>query len=302
MDEARFAERLARRGRQVEALLDGLLSPLVLDGEVARPSRLLSAMRHGVLNGGKRLRPFLLMETAAMLAGNEATALRAAAAIECIHCYSLIHDDLPAMDDDDLRRGQPTVHVAYDEATAILAGDALLTLAFDILASEETHADPAVRSELVLALSRASGLGGMAGGQMLDLSAEHKNWDAAQIRQMQAMKTGALIRAACQMGAIAAGASRQDRMTLAAFGALAGQAFQLADDILDVTSATETLGKQSAKDGERGKATLVSLLGLAESRNQATMLLHQALEALAPFGKRGEWLQEAAKFIVTRNH
>jgi farnesyl diphosphate synthase len=302
MDEARFAERLARRGRQVEALLDSQLSPLVLDGEVARPSRLLSAMRHGVLNGGKRLRPFLLMETTAMLAGSEATALRAAAAIECIHCYSLIHDDLPAMDDDDLRRGQPTVHVAYDEATAILAGDALLTLAFDILASEETHPDPAVRSELVLALARASGLGGMAGGQMLDLAAEHKNWDAAQIRQMQAMKTGALIRAACQMGAIAAGASRQDRMTLAAFGALAGQAFQLADDILDVTSATETLGKQSAKDDERGKATLVSLLGLAESRNQAAMLLQQALDAIARYGKRGEWLQEAAKFIVARNH
>jgi farnesyl diphosphate synthase len=297
-----FEARLAQRARETSSLLGRLLDDAVLPGEIARPPRLLAAMRHGVLNGGKRLRPFLLVETTLMLGGPEEAAWRAAAALECVHCYSLIHDDLPAMDDDDLRRGEPTVHKAYDEATAILAGDALLTLAFDILADPATHPDAAVRSALVLSLARASGIGGMAGGQMLDLAAEHRTLAAGEISLMQQMKTGALIRCACEMGAIAAGAGARDTAALRQFGELAGKAFQLADDILDVTQPTAALGKQAAKDEGRGKATLVSLLGLAESRVLAGRLLSSALEELAPFGGGGRWLAEAARFIVDRDH
>jgi farnesyl diphosphate synthase len=230
-----FAGRLTQRADEIAILLGDLLGTEPLPGEIARPERLIAAMRHGVLNGGKRLRPFLLVETALMLGGSHGTAMRAAAALECVHCYSLIHDDLPAMDDDDLRRGQPTVHRAFDEATAILAGDALLTLAFDILADPQTHEDPAIRSALVLALARASGMGGMAGGQMLDLAAEHRQLGVDEIGTMQSMKTGALIRCACEMGAIAADADSASAGALRRFGELVGKAFQLADDILDVT-------------------------------------------------------------------
>jgi farnesyl diphosphate synthase len=297
-----FAARLSQRADEIAALLGDLLGGEPLPGEIARPARLIAAMRHGVLNGGKRLRPFLLVETALMLGGPPETAMRAAAALECVHCYSLIHDDLPAMDDDDLRRGQPTVHRAYDEATAILAGDALLTLAFDILADPQTHDDPAIRSALVLALARASGAGGMAGGQMLDLAAEHRRLDLDEIGTMQAMKTGALIRCACEMGAIAANADVKGAAALRRFGELAGKAFQLADDMLDVTQSTAALGKQAAKDEGRGKATLVSLLGMEKSRQATAALLAEALDALAPFGGRAIWLKEAASYIVGRDH
>lgn len=297
-----FPARLHQRAVEVAALLDALLGEAVLEGEIARPHRLLAAMRHGVLNGGKRMRPFLLIESSLMLGGMHDTALRAAAALECVHCYSLIHDDLPAMDDDDLRRGQPTVHKAYDEATAILAGDALLTLAFDILADPATHPDPAIRSALVLSLARASGMGGMAGGQMLDLSAEHQSWTADEIETMQSMKTGALIRCACEMGAIAASATANQTGRLRRFGEICGRAFQLADDILDVTQSTAALGKQAAKDEGRGKATLVSLIGIEESRAMIGKFLAQALEEIEPFGADAEWLREAAGFIVSRQH
>jgi len=297
-----FAARLSQRADEIAGLLRELLAGEPLPGEIGRPERLVAAMRHGVLNGGKRLRPFLVIETASMLDGPAQTAIRAAAALECVHCYSLIHDDLPAMDDDDLRRGQPTVHRAYDEATAILAGDALLTLAFDILADPKTHDDPAIRSALVLALARASGVGGMAGGQMLDLAAEHRKLDALEIGTMQAMKTGALIRCACEMGAIAASADATGAAALRRFGELAGKAFQLADDILDVTQSTAALGKQAAKDEGRGKATLVSLLGIEKSRQATAALLAEALDALAPFGERAIWLKEAARYIVGRDH
>ena len=300
--EQAFAERMARRAGEIARLLDDLLTPDVQEGEIARPARLVEAMRHGALNGGKRLRPFLLMEAAEMLGGPPTGALRAAAALECVHCYSLIHDDLPAMDDDDLRRGKPTVHKAYDEATAILAGDALLTLAFDILADPATHADPAIRSQLVLSLARASGLGGMAGGQMLDLAAEGQPLGREAIAQLQSMKTGALIRQACEAGAIVAGARPQELEALQRFGDLAGKAFQLADDLLDVTQSTQTLGKQAAKDRDRGKATLVSLLGVAESRRIAADLLDAAIGELAPFGAKAAWLADAARFIVGRTH
>ena len=301
MKEA-FSTRLERRAGETVAMLESLLDDATLAGETARPGRLLTAMRHGVLGGGKRLRPFLLVETAAMF-GVEGTApARAAAALECVHCYSLIHDDLPAMDDDDIRRGQPTVHKALDEATAILAGDALLTLAFDILADPATHDDPAIRSQLVLSLARASGLGGMAGGQMLDLAAEGNSLAESEIATLQAMKTGALIRYACEAGAIVARAGEQEREAMAGFGERIGKAFQLADDLLDVTAHPEKLGKAAAKDSERGKATLVALYGLEESRRIADDLLAEALAMLTPFGERAHWLEAAARFVVGRDH
>jgi farnesyl diphosphate synthase len=297
-----FEARLLRRAMEVEALLDSLLSHHALAGEIDRPTRLLNAMRHGVLNGGKRLRPFLLLEAAELVGAEMDCALRAAAAIELVHCYSLIHDDLPAMDDDDLRRGQPTVHRAFDEATAILAGDSLLTLAFDVLADPATHADGETRAQLVLCLARASGPGGMAGGQMLDLEAEHRQLDGGQITVLQAMKTGALIRAACEMGAISGSADDGKRMRLRAFGEIAGKAFQLADDILDVTQTSAVLGKQAAKDEERGKATLVSIHGVEKARQMADDLVRQAIGILEPFGPRAAWLAEAARFIARRDH
>ena len=213
-DQIAFETLLGARAGALEALLRRLLDARTLSGEIARPERLMAAMRHGVLNGGKRLRPFLVMESAALFAADGEAALRVAAALECVHCYSLIHDDLPAMDDDDLRRGQPTVHKAFDEATAILAGDALLTLAFDIIADEATALPTERRAALVLALARAAGAGGMVGGQMLDLDAGRSPPDEAGIIRLQAMKTGALIRFACEAGAILAGASPADRERL----------------------------------------------------------------------------------------
>ena len=229
-------------------------------------------------------------------------ALRAAAALECVHCYSLIHDDLPAMDDDDLRRGKPTVHKAFDEATAILAGDALLTLAFDILADPATHDDATIRAALVLSLARAAGIGGMAGGQMLDLAAEGRRLSEAEITAMQAMKTGALIRHACEAGAILGRAGDAERKAVLAFGGKIGKAFQLADDLLDLTASAEKLGKETAKDMDRGKATLVGLHGIDNSRALADKLLAEALDELAPFGERARFLGAAAQFIVGRDH
>ena len=295
-----FTTALATRAMQVETILQKLLDERLRAGEIARPERLMAAMRYGVLNGGKRLRPFLVMETAALFGANEEAALRVAAALESIHCYSLVHDDLPAMDDDDLRRGQPTLHKAFDEAAAILAGDSLLTYAFDIIASEETDLDAATRLELVLSLARAAGPGGMAGGQALDLMAEEQNPDEAGIITLQAMKTGALIRFACESGAIIGGATRQERERLAEFGSAIGLAFQLADDLLDVTSDTAHLGKAAGKDAAAGKATLVALHGIDWTRNQLAGLVAQAEELLSPFGDKAEILKQAAHFIANR--
>src|SRR6476620_5498311 len=266
-DTARFTDRLAATARDIETLLDRLLSPAALSSETARPPRLVAAMRHGALDGGKRLRPFLVVETAALFDVDRAGALMAGAALELIHCYSLVHDDLPAMHTDDLRRGRPTVHKAFDDATAILAGDALLTLAFDVMARAEVHADAAVRTALVLELARASGLGGMAGGQMLDLAAEGRFGDKqtlgeTEVKTLQAMKTGALIRFAARAGAILGQADAPGRAALDRYGAAGGQAFQIADDLLDVESDAATLGKAAGKDAAAGKATLVSLLGV----------------------------------------
>lgn len=278
--------------RKLENLLGG-------DGV---PERLRSAMRHSALDGGKRLRPFLLMEAAAMFGVANGAAIRAAVALECVHCYSLVHDDLPAMDDDDTRRGKPTTHIAFDEATAILAGDGLLTFAFEILADKATHEDGSIRSKLVLELAKAAGPAGMVGGQDLDLNAEHMNWGEAEINNMQAMKTGALICFACQAGAILGKASGDEEQALVNFGKAIGQAFQLADDILDVTASAETMGKNTAKDGERGKGTLVGLYGVDRAKDVAAGLVEQAHGFLAPFGDRAEVLKSAASFIVERDH
>ena len=257
-------------------------------------------MRHGVLNGGKRLRPFLVMESAALFDADRADASRVAAALECVHCYSLIHDDLPAMDDDDLRRGQPTVHKAFDEATAILAGDSLLALAFDIIASAETSLPAPARLELVAGLARAAGIGGMTGGQALDLAAETTRPDEAGIITLQAMKTGALIRFGCEAGAIAGAAAPPDRERLGEFGSAIGLAFQLADDLLDLTADAEAMGKATGKDASAGKATLVALHGEAWARRQLKGLVEQAQALLEPFGERALLLNEAAAFIADR--
>ncbi|WP_407660480.1 polyprenyl synthetase family protein [Kaistia algarum] len=297
-----FTTRLAETADAVEALLDSLLSPELRDGEIARPARLLAAMRHAVLGGGKRLRPALIVETSRLLGREDDGVLRAGAAVECLHGYSLVHDDLPAMDDDDLRRGRPTVHKAYDEATAILAGDALQTLAFDILADPATDPDPAIRADLVLHLARASGLGGMAGGQMLDLDAERVAPDEAGIRRLQAMKTGALIRFSCEAGAILGRADAGERAALRRFGEIIGLAFQLADDLLDVTATPEAVGKATAKDAARGKGTLVSLHGIDATRERLAQLVGEAEAVLQPFGSRAETLIEAARFVAMREN
>nr|WP_244670010.1 farnesyl diphosphate synthase [Kaistia sp. 32K] len=283
-----------------EACLDAVLTDVPAEGEIARPGRLVEAMRYAALGGGKRLRPFLASETARLFGSEETGALRIGAAIECLHCYSLVHDDLPAMDDDDLRRGKPTLHRAFDEATAILAGDALQTLAFDLMADPATHADPLVRAELVLGLARASGLGGMAGGQMLDLQAEAETPDEASIRRLQAMKTGALIRLSCEAGAILGRASPEDRARIRRFGEIIGLAFQLADDILDETATAEALGKATGKDSSRGKGTLVGLHGVARARAMLDDLVAEAEALLAPYGARAKTLAAAARFVADR--
>jgi farnesyl diphosphate synthase len=304
-DTPRFTDRLAATAGDIEALLDRLLSPVALSSETARPPRLVAAMRHAALDGGKRLRPFLVVETAALFDVDRTGALMAGAALELIHCYSLVHDDLPAMDNDDLRRGRPTVHKAFDDATAILAGDALLTLAFDVMARTEVHPDAAVRIALVLELARASGLGGMAGGQMLDLAAEgrfdsKRALSEKEIITLQAMKTGALIRFACNAGAILGKADAAARTSVARYGSAIGQAFQIADDLLDVEGDAKTLGKAAGKDAAAGKATLVATLGVDGARDRLNELVAEASTALASFGEKSDMLRATARFIAER--
>jgi len=289
---------------QVEAALDGFLALGRRDGEVMRPLRLLEAMRYSALQGGKRLRPFLTLETARALGGADDTALRAAVAIELVHCYSLVHDDLPAMDDDDIRRSRPTTHKAFDEATAILAGDALLTLAFEVMADTPTHPDGAVRSALCLGLARASGVGGMAGGQMLDLEAETAAapLELAAIARLQAMKTGALLRFSVEAGAIIADAAPARRAALTRYGEALGAAFQIADDLLDAEGNEIVLGKRTGKDIGRNKATLIATLGGTEARATLERLVTQAQAALddADLGDEGRILSYAARFVASR--
>ncbi len=305
-----FQDELARHAAAVESFLDALLDGQARPGEIARPPRLIEAMRHGALGGGKRLRPYLTAAAAGLFVSREAApthgALRAGAAIELVHCYSLVHDDLPAMDDDDLRRGKPTVHKAYDEATAILAGDALLTLAFEVMADEATHEDPLVRARLSLGLARAAGLGGMVGGQMLDLAAEGRygprSLSQDDIRTLQAMKTGAMLSFAAQAGAIVAGAADDDEARLLAYGKALGAAFQIADDILDREADAEAMGKAVGKDAAAGKATLVDALGLDAARLECARLVAEAEAALAPFGASADGLRAAAQFTAARKH
>lgn len=284
-----------------------------MDGAIARTdtasARLARAMRHATLGGGKRLRPFLVVESAGLFGVPREAALPAAAALECVHCYSLVHDDLPAMDNDDLRRGLPTVHRAYDEATAILAGDALLTLAFDILAREETHPDPAVRVALIAGLARAAGTEGMVGGQMLDLAAEGRFEEAGrgrlgmeEIARLQGMKTGALLRYACEAGARLGGASGAERTALDDYARAIGRAFQIADDLLDVEGDAGAVGKAVGKDAEAGKATFVELLGVEGARAELARLVAEAEQALVTFGARATLLDQAARFIANRRN
>ena len=304
---ATFRQRLDGVAADIERVLERLLDDAVLGEERARPKRLMQAMRHVALGGGKRLRPFLVVETAALFKAPRGHALMAGAALECVHCYSLAHDDLPAMDNDDLRRGRPTAHKAFDEATAILAGDGLLTLAFDILARPETHPNPAVRAELVLALARGAGLGGMVGGQMLDLAAEGRfdggkvqKLGPAEVKQLQAMKTGALLRFGCLAGAMLGEATPAQRAALDRYGSVLGEAFQIADDLLDVEGDAATVGKATGKDAAVGKGTFVSVLGLDQAKARLKALVGEAEDALAPFGRDGEILKMAARFVAER--
>jgi farnesyl diphosphate synthase len=294
-----FPQRLTRAAALVEARLAGLLEH---QAKVGVPDRLVAAMRLGALGGGKRLRPFLTLECAQLFGVGAEAAVGAAAALECVHCYSLIHDDLPAMDDDDLRRGKPTVHRAFDEWTAILAGDALLTLAFELLALPATHPDPGVRSELIAALARASGPAGMAGGQCLDLEADKLGLPQApglaHVEQLQAMKTGALFGYACEAGAILGRVDAARRAGLAQFGARLGAAFQIADDLLDLEGQAAVMGKATGKD--KRKATLVSVLGAARARARLGVLEAEAIALLEPFGTEADGLREAARFAVRR--
>ncbi len=274
-----------------DSLLEQLLS------QSASP-RLLSAMRYAALGAGKRLRPFLVLESARLFDVPLAQALRVGAALECVHCYSLVHDDLPAMDDDDLRRGKPTTHKKFGEATAILAGDSLLTLAFEILAHADTHADAVVRNTLVLELAKASGKDGMAGGQMLDIEAEKESSSSlAEIMLIQNHKTGALFRFACEAGAILASS---DRAPLRRFANDIGLAFQITDDLLDLESTPEQLGKATHKDTERGKATIVDFMGREAAQRKAEGLIESAITALAPYGSAADTLRATARFIISR--
>jgi farnesyl diphosphate synthase len=307
MGHSDFASRLTATANETESVLDGLLGDAVLPGETARPRRLIAAMRHAGLGGGKRLRPFLVVETAALFGVARDGALLAGCALELLHCYSLAHDDLPAMDNDDLRRGQPTVHKAFDDATAILAGDALLTLAFDVVARDAVHPDANVRIALVRELARAAGVGGMAGGQMLDLAAEgrfeaKRTLSETEIVTLQAMKTGALIRFACQAGALLGQADAAATANIARYGAAIGQAFQIADDILDVEGDSAALGKAAGKDAAAGKGTLVGILGMAGARAKIDQLIAEADAALAPFAAKADTLRDAARFIAQRRN
>ena len=281
----------------IEQVLDQILTL-----ENAAEMRLFDAMRYATLGGGKRFRPFLTRQCAGLFGVDSSSALRAGAAIELIHCYSLVHDDLPAMDDDDLRRGKPTVHKKYDEATAILVGDALLTLAFEIIVDPEIHEMASVRTELVKGLAKASGGHGMVGGQMIDLAAETMALDIGGITRLQQLKTGAIIAFSCEAGAILGRASLEAREALRGYAHDLGLAFQIADDLLDVEGTLEETGKAVGKDEAAGKATFVSILGVERARAQANLLADQAIEHLGVFNDAADQLRAAARFVVERKN
>jgi farnesyl diphosphate synthase len=290
-----LAAALAEDAARVEAALDGLLAP-----PPGPERRVFEAMRYACLGGGKRLRPFLVLESCRLSGVAPDCALRIAAALEMVHCYSLVHDDLPAMDDDDMRRGRPTAHKAFDEATAILAGDGLLTRAFETLADPSTHPDGGVRAALVLHLARAAGPDGMVGGQTIDMAASSGPAGVEDIARLQSLKTGALFRFACESGPIAAHAPGARRAALVDFARDFGLAFQMVDDILDVEGSADALGKAVGKDAARGTATFVSRLGLARAREEADRLAARAAAHLAPFGAAGASLRDLAAWVARR--
>ena len=283
-------------GKAIDQRFDRLL-PVPDDSR----ARLYNAMRHAVIGGGKRMRPLLVVAACDLFDIDREKALRVALAIECVHCYSLIHDDLPCMDDDDMRRGKPTVHKAFDEATAVLAGDSLHALAFQLLAEPATHDDPMARAELVIELAEASGPVGMAGGQMMDLVAEHELYDLAGVTRLQQLKTGALIGFCLEAGAIMGRVPVNERTPLRGYARDLGLAFQIADDLLDVEGLAANTGKAVGKDAAAGKATFVSLLGVDRAREQATILINQAIEHLQHFGAQADLLRAIARFAIARD-
>jgi len=291
----RLEAALAETATAVNQMLDNLLPPVT-----SAERRVVDAMRYSVMGGGKRIRPFLVRHSAKLFDVADAHALRVAAAIEMLHCYSLVHDDLPAMDDADLRRGRPSVHRQFDEATAILAGDGLLTMAFEVLAHPDTHANPLVRSELVLALARAGGGAGMVGGQMIDLEAENAQLDLPAITRLQALKTGAIFEFSCIAGPILGQAPAEAHAALRDYARALGLAFQIADDLLDIESSEAVTGKPVGRDQVAGKATFVSLLGVEGARKRAQDLAEHAADRLAQFSNRADLLCDMAQFVVDR--
>ncbi len=290
-------EELGAIAADVDAMFDRLL-----EAPADARAPLFEAMRHAAIGGGKRLRPLLVRAAARLFAVDPDCALRAGVAVEAIHVYSLIHDDLPAMDDDAMRRGKPTVHIAFDEATAILAGDALHAMAFEILSDPDTHADPFVRAELIAELARAAGPSGMAGGQMMDLAAEHQSFDLATVTRLQHMKTGALICWCVEAGAILGRVPHEGRAGLRAYARDIGLAFQIVDDLIDVEGDAATAGKAVGKDADAGKETFVSLMGVERAREQARILTEQAISHLASHGREADLLRAIARYILERNH
>jgi len=295
INQSHLSEALVTTSTSIEEKIKLLLSP-----SDQSALKLWEAMRYATLSGGKRLRPFLVMQTAQLFNVSSEQALRTAAAVEMIHAYSLAHDDLPAMDDDDLRRGLPTVHKKFDEGTAILVGDALQTLAFEVLADEETHPSPNIRCELISSLARASGANGMAGGQMLDLDAANNKLDESEIYQLQLMKTAALFSFSCESGAILGQATIEQRQSLKEFGTNLGIAFQITDDLLDVTGDINEVGKAVRKDYKQGKATLVSINGIDESLATAANFCHNAIALLNLYGDKADLLCELVRHIIKR--
>lgn len=299
-EAAALKELLARRAAETESCVDELIPPIE-----GREARLIEAMRYATLGGGKRMRAFLVVQVAHLFKVSQRCALRVAASVEMLHAYSLVHDDLPAMDDDDLRRGQPSTHRKFDEATAILAGDALQTRAFEVLADPDTHSDPQARIELVAALGLASGARGMVGGQMIDIEAERAQGRGetvaiAEVTRLHALKTGRLLQYSAEAGAILGRAPAPLRQAIAAYGRDLGAAFQIADDVLDATASADELGKTAGKDEASGKATFVSLLGVERAAEQARRLADQAILHLAHFGSEADPLRWLAHFTVER--
>ena len=296
MSEPTLRDALAEVQADVDRRFDGLL-PVPEDAR----ARLYEAMRHAAIGGGKRLRPLLVHASARLFDVSREASARVGVAIEAIHVYSLIHDDLPAMDDDDLRHGKATVHKAFDEATAVLAGDCLHALAFEVLADPATHPDPFVRAELVASLARASGPSGMAGGQAMDLAADGGAFDLGTVTRLQQMKTGALIAAAVEAGAILGRVAEEGRTGLRGYAHDIGLAFQIVDDLMDVEGDEDLAGKKLRKDGEQGKETFVSLLGIERARAQSRLLVDQAIDHLRHFGREADLLRAIARYVIERD-